>query len=254
MSSIIPTYFRVLTRRALDLLMPPRCLKCGDVVADAGALCAGCFEKITFITMPLCNTCGVPFSDIYLGHTDLSICGACAKSPPAFDRARAVMVYDDDSRSLITGFKYADRTDLAPALGRWMMRAGGELLEDADVILPVPLHRWRMLTRTYNQSAYLTRRIAHLSGLPAEYGVLRRTKPTPSQGGLSASARRLNVAAAFSVTNPALVAGKKVVLVDDVLTTGATLNSCAKTLKQSGAASVDALVVARVPAPSDQNV
>lgn len=233
----------------LDAVMPPRCLKCGEVVGNTGALCAPCFDKISFITSPLCQSCGVPFSDVYLESPDALVCGACVETPPVFERARAVIVYNDDSRSLITRFKYADRTDLAPAFARWMTRVGGDLLVDADVILPVPLHRWRLLTRTYNQSAYLARRIAKLSGVPAEYGVLRRVRATPSQGGLSAAARRRNVAAAFVIKKPDAVTGKRVVLVDDVLTTGATLNACARVLRQSGAAAVDAIVIGRVPAP-----
>lgn len=233
----------------LDAVIPPRCLKCGEVVANTGALCAQCFEKISFITAPLCQSCGIPFSDIYLENPDSLICGTCVENPPVFERARAVIVYNDDSRSLITRFKYADRTDLAPAFARWMTRVGGDLLADADVILPVPLHRWRLLTRTYNQSAYLARRIAQLSGVPAEYGALRRVKATPSQGGLSASARKRNVASAFAIIKPEAVSGKRIVLVDDVLTTGATLNACAKVLRHSGATAVDAIVIGRVPAP-----
>lgn len=238
---------RELGRRVLDAVIPPRCIKCGDVVADTGALCAGCFEQITFITEPFCQSCGIPFSDSYAAHEDGLICGACTAHAPAFDRARAVLVYDDNSRSLVTSLKYADRTDLAPALARWMARAGTSLIDDADIILPVPLHRWRLLMRKYNQSSYLARSISRLTGLPVEYGLLRRVKATQSQGRLSAAARRRNVAAAFSVSRPDQVVGKRVIIVDDVLTTGATLNACAATLRKAGAQAVDALVVGRVP-------
>lgn len=247
--SSFPRNILAVVDRLVDAVIPPRCLQCGEVVANTGALCAQCFDKISFITSPFCQFCGVPFSDSYLENPDSLTCGACAQNPPAFERARAVIVYNDDSRSLITRFKYADRTDLAPAFARWMTRVGGDLLADADVVMPVPLHRWRLLTRTYNQSAYLARRIAKLSGVPVEYGVLRRVKATPSQGGLSAAARRRNVAAAFAIKKPEAVTGKRVVLVDDVLTTGATLNACARALRQSGAAAVDAIVIGRVPAP-----
>lgn len=250
MGSLNPRGFVTAVGRLLDAVIPPRCLQCGSVVANSGALCADCFEKITFITAPICYRCGVPFTDVYIGDSDLMACGACTAHPPVFGRARAVVIYDEHSRSLVTRLKYADRTDMAPALGRWMARAGQALLEEADVIFPVPLHRWRMLTRTYNQSAYLARHIAQLSGVPSEYNALRRVKATPSQGGLSASARKRNVSAAFAITKPGKVSGKRVILIDDVLTTGATLNACSRTLYQAGASTVDALVVGRVPAPT----
>lgn len=247
--AFVPDRLRAIARRALDAVMPPRCLKCGSIVADPGALCATCFDAVTFIMSPFCIRCGIPFIDVYAGTPDTTMCGACVEQSPQFDRARAVFVYNDDSRPLIIRLKHADRTDLTPALGRWMVRAGAAVLEDADLIIPVPLHRWRLFARTYNQSALLCLWVSRLTGIPAAYQVLRRTKPTPSQGGLSATARRRNVANAFSVKNPSAVAGKRIVLIDDVLTTGATLNACARTLRQSGAVSVDALVVGRVPSP-----
>ena len=240
---------RAFGRRGLDAVMPPRCLMCGAVVADPGALCGTCFEDVTFITPPYCARCGIPFIDNYVAAVDTAICGACAERSPSFDKARAVCVYDEKSRSLITRLKYADRTDFTPALGRWMVRAGADLLDGADLIIPVPLHRWRLLTRTYNQSALLARWVSRMSNVPANFSALRRTKGTPSQGGLSAKARRRNVARAFSVPAPLAVTGKRIVLIDDVLTTGATLDACANALIHAGAAGVDALVVARVPAP-----
>ncbi|NKB45272.1 MAG: ComF family protein [Alphaproteobacteria bacterium] len=240
---------KALGRRGLDAVMPPRCLKCGVVVADPGALCAMCFDEVTFITPPYCARCGIPFVDVYTNVVDTAVCGACAKRSPSFDRARAVYVYDEKSRPLITRFKHADRTDFTPALGRWMVRAGAELLGGADLIVPVPLHRWRLLTRTYNQSALLARWVSRHSCVPANYNALHRTKRTPSQGGLSAVGRRRNVARAFTVKDAATVAGKQIVLIDDVLTTGATLDACASALRHAGAVGVDALVVGRVPAP-----
>ena len=177
------------------------------------------------------------------------ICGACAKVPPVFDRARAVFLYTEHSRSLITRLKHSDRTDFAPAMSRWMARAGRALLDDADLLLPVPLHRWRLFWRTYNQSAILARHIHNQTTVEVRFDVLRRVKATPSQGRLSAGARRRNVSGAFEVGTPETVADRHVVLVDDVLTTGATLNACARVLRQAGARRVDALVAARVPAP-----
>lgn len=241
--------WREMGRRALDTVMPPRCMMCGDVVADPGALCAFCFEDVTFITEPFCARCGIPFIDVYAGATETAICGACVQQAPLFDQARAVFVYDEKSRNLVTRLKHADRTDFTPTLARWMVRAGAPLLEDADLIIPVPLHRWRLFLRTYNQSALLARWVSRVSHVPAVYNALRRRKMTPSQGGLSATARRRNVARAFDVTDQQAVSDKRIVLIDDVLTTGATLDSCARALREAGASRVDALVVGRVPAP-----
>ncbi len=243
------TEVRDAARMVVNAVLPPRCLLCSEPVADTGALCASCFDTVEFITPPCCAKCGLPFRDAYAGAPEDLVCGACAKSPPAFDRARAVCLYTEHSRALITRLKHADRADYAPALSRWMVRAGADLLADADLLLPVPLHRWRLFWRTYNQAALLTRHIHQHTGISARYDILRRVKATPSQGRLSAAARRKNVVGAFAVRLKAEVAGRNVVLIDDVLTTGATLNACARALRQAGAKRVDALVASRVPAP-----
>ncbi len=238
-----------LATRLLDSVMPPRCLRCGAMVADPGALCSTCFEAVTFITDPFCHRCGIPFADIPVNTDTILERGSCLEHPPAYDHARAVFVYDADSRPLVTRLKYADRTDHAPSLARWMHRAGSTILEQADFILPVPLHRWRLISRTFNQSTLLVRHLSKVNGIPAKFHVLRRIKATPHQGGLSAKDRQRNVANAFRVVKPDEIAGKKIVLIDDALTTGATLNACARVLKSNEASRVDALVAGRVPAP-----
>jgi ComF family protein len=229
-------------RMLLDQLLPPQCLSCNAVVDAPGSLCAACFQKFTFITAPCCDRCGVPFDAPVI---DDLICGACLKNAPSFARARAAFVYGEDSRALMLKLKHGDRTDAAVHLARWLQRAGAELLASNDVLVPVPLHRWRLLMRTYNQAALLANALGKLSGKPVAVDALRRVKSTPSQGKRNPAERRRNVAGAFAVTGAA-VSGKRVLLVDDVLTTGATADACARCLLQAGAASVDVLVLARV--------
>lgn len=234
------------SRMVLNALLPPQCLACTAVVDDAGALCGACFGRMTFVAPPLCATCGAPFDGPADGHDIL--CGVCIAAPPAYTRARAVFLYDETSRGLVLKLKHGDRTDAAAHLARWMQRSGVELLSACDVIVPVPLHRWRLLMRTYNQSALLANALGKSTGKAVAVEALRRIKATPSQGGLSRSARTRNVGGAFAVKAPEQVAGKRVLLIDDVFTTGATAEACTRALLAAGAAAVDVLVLARVPA------
>lgn len=254
---------RPAARLALDALLPPQCLSCAELVSEPGALCASCWAGLRFIAAPHCRICGWPFETDPHDHNSLAgeasadappadlICGACLREPPSFDRARAVLAYDDASRGLILGFKHADRTHAAPAFARWMARAGAELLITADVIAPVPLHWSRLVARRYNQAALLANGIAQLSGKRSVPDLLIRRRRTPSQGRLSRSERLRNVAGAFAARPSRLsdVRGRRIVLVDDVLTTGATVGACAAALRRAGAASVDVLSLARVIRP-----
>jgi ComF family protein len=230
----------------LDAVMPPQCLACGAPVDRHGGLCAGCFGQITFVTRPYCRICGLPVQSY---SDDEVTCGACLRDRPAFRQARAVMVYNDAGKALVLALKHADRTDLAAHLARWMSREAGDLVRGCDAIVPVPMHRRRLWLRTYNQAALLARALAADTRLPMLATTLVRARPTPSQGGLDRAARRRNVAGAFRVAAPDAVGGKTLLLVDDVLTTGATADSCARALLRAGAAAVDVLVLARVPAP-----
>src|SRR5690242_17467026 len=232
----------------LDLLFPPLCIGCRGAVGQAG-FCAQCWSAITFLDGPGCACCGLPFAVALDGDT---LCAGCLASPPAFDKARAILAYDDNSRSAILALKHADRLDLVPGFSRWLSRTGRNLLEDSDLIVPVPLHRLRLWRRRYNQSAELARRLASDWKRPFEPFALVRSRPTPSQGAMTgAKARRRNVLGAFQVPDPGKVKGKRVLLLDDVLTTGATVEACARALKRAGAERVHVLVLARVVKAAD---
>jgi len=234
---------------ALDLLLPPQCLGCRLVVDAPGSLCPSCWEGVAFVAPPLCVLCGLPFE---FDAGPEAVCGACLREPPAFDHARAVMRYDGGSRDLILGFKHGDRTHGAGAFGAWMARAGAELLADVDLVVPVPLHWTRLFARRYNQSALLAAAMARRCGLPVVPDLLRRTRRTPSQGRLSPAARAKNLRGAIAVNRrqATRVPGQRIVLVDDVLTSGATANACARGLKRAGAVTVDVLILARAVSPA----
>jgi ComF family protein len=232
----------------LDMLFPPLCMGCRAEVSQPG-FCPACWDGITFLEGPGCRCCGLPFAVALEADT---LCAACLAKPPAFDSARAILAYDEKSRSAILALKHADRLDLVPGFSRWLSRSGSALLKDSDLVLPVPLHPWRLWRRRYNQSAELARRLARDWALAYDPGALTRTRSTASQGAMAgARARRRNVLAAFKVPDPVRVAGRRILLVDDVLTTGATVESCARALKRAGAERVHVLVLARVVKASD---
>lgn len=234
----------------LDILLPPTCPCCDAAVSAPGLMCADCYRELTFLTEPLCRCCGAPFPS---GHRrgEAQLCTGCCAQPPLFDRARAAFLYDAAAARLILPLKYADRTDLAGVLALHMARAGKALIEAADLLVPVPLHRRRLFKRRYNQAALLAHALRRRCGLPVLPDALIRTRPTVSLGTLSASARaaELSGAIALRASRSGQIRGRRVLLIDDVLTSGATANACTRALRLAGAARIDVLAGARVPDP-----
>jgi ComF family protein len=228
-----------------DVIMPPVCRGCSVHVADHDVLCPSCWSKVDFIRAPLCDRLGIPLP-FDTGGTMVS--AAATLHPPTYDRARAVASYTGLTRDLVHGLKFNDRHDMRRLLSRWLSEAGRELIADAEVIVPVPLSRSRLLRRHFNQAALLAQDIAR--GTHLEYAPLAlvRIKKTRQQVGLTRRERQLNVAGAFRVPEAYLsvVRGRHVLLIDDVITTGATVGACAKALKRAGARRVDVLAVALV--------
>src|SRR5437763_13832246 len=236
--------FALIPRMALDIALPTLCVSCREPV-DGEGVCAECWAKLSFIAQPYCPRLGIPF--VYDPGPELLSMEAIA-GPPAYARARAAVRYDDVAKTLVHALKYQDRTDLAPAMGRWMARAGEELLNEADWLIPVPLHWRRAWHRRYNQSGALARAIERQSGVKVRGELLRRVRATEQQVGLSRPQRASNVQGALKVSadRQSEVQGRRVVLIDDVLTSGATVDACARALLRAKAATVDVLVFARV--------
>jgi ComF family protein len=228
-----------------DLVMPPVCLVCRVPIGSHDALCARCWREIDFIRPPLCDRLGIPLP---FDAGEGAISAAAAADPPSYDRARAVAAHAGSMRTLIHALKFHDRHDVRRLLGKWLVEAGRELVPEADIVVPVPLARRRLLMRRFNQAAILAREVADLSHLGYEPLVLERTRPTASQVGLSRGARQRNVAGAFSVPprREACVRGRRILLIDDVITTGSTVGACARALRRAGAVRVDVLALAVV--------
>lgn len=232
-------------QKALDLLLPPRCLGTGEIVDAQGMIAPAFWSQLTFIDTPYCLTCGLPFPYATPAGT---LCAACIEEEPVFDTARAAVAYCDASRQMILDFKYGDRLHAVDTFLPWLARAGASLLDDTDLIIPVPLHRKRLWQRRFNQSALLAQKLARHCGNTYLPDGMVRARHTIPQKGLSRKERHQNVKNAFTVppAQAAAIKGKSVMIIDDVFTSGATLNECARILKKAGANKVFVLTVARV--------
>lgn len=229
----------------LDIILPPRCAVTGEIVNGQGLMSPEGWRDLDFISEPLCKVCGVPFDFDTEGEL---LCASCLAETPPYDRARSVVVYNDKSRGIILKFKYADHLHTVPTLAGWLQKTGGEFLSQADIIIPVPLHRGRLFSRRYNQSALLAKALAARTKKPFVPDLLQRIRATPPQGKLDYKARYKNVKSAFSLNERYMpdLGGKTIVLVDDVYTSGATAKECTKVLKEAGAEKVFVLALARV--------
>lgn len=243
----MPHMTQIAGRAIASVLFPDTCLACRVHVAERGTLCPDCWSKLHFIAEPVCDVTGAPFQHEF---GERMVSAEALADPPPYVRARAAVLHSGIARQLVQRLKYGDQTELAPWMANWMLRAGAELVRGSDVVVPVPLHAMRFLSRRYNQSAELARAVANRSGLPFEPGALRRIKPTRRQVGLSANERRVNVRGAFRVPpeGEIAVAGRTVLLVDDVYTTGATITAATKALMRAGASGVNVLTFSRVVA------
>jgi ComF family protein len=241
-------------RRILDFALPPRCPGCGAIAAEPHRFCLECWQSLTFLGEPCCARCGLPFA--FAGAGDAS-CGACLAEPPPFDRLRAAVAYGEISRLVALKLKYSGRLGLAETLAHFMLRhvdgRAGQAGEGNALLVPVPLHRWRIWKRGYNQAALIAGSLSRRSGLPVGLDLLSRTRATPPLRGLGRRERALAVRGAFKVPPSARgrIAGRRILLVDDVYTSGATAAACARALKRAGAASVEILCWARVVRADD---
>lgn len=238
----------------IDLILPPKCLSCSALINEAHNICADCWKELHFISEPRCASCGYPFGS-EMSHIDFStigesLCGACQKKPRIFDKAISALRYDDHSKKMIIGFKHHDKLEYATFFAKLLRQAGTKIFDDIDIIIPVPLHKKRLFKRRFNQSAIVSNILSNYIEKPHEPTILIRSKNTPPQTG-NMNKRSKNVQGAFKVVSKykGKLTGKNILLIDDVFTTGATIENCSKSLKKAGAGKIYVLTIFRVIAP-----
>lgn len=235
---------RATARSIVDFALPPRCPGCGTITDRQHGFCLSCWQGLSFLAEPCCARCGLPFE---YDAGDGAECGSCIADPPSFDKMRAAVIYGEIARRVVLKLKYGGRPGVADTLAHFMLRHV-DRGDTGAVLAPVPLHRWRIWKRGYNQSALIAAALARHSGMEADVNLLRRVKATPFLRGMSRRERALAVRGVFKVKDarkPA-IAGKTIILIDDVFTTGATADACARALKRSGAKAVNIICWARV--------
>ncbi|MBE1237136.1 ComF family protein [Phaeovibrio sulfidiphilus] len=236
----------VFGRTLVDAILPHTCPRCKDIVSGHQGLCASCFARLSFIDGPVCWRCGLPLAQEPGDDRAPRLCPECLTRRPLYRCARAALLYDEESAPLVLQLKHADRTESVDLFARWMTHAGRSLLTPDCLLIPVPLHWSRLFLRRYNQAGLITRAIASGTGLEADLRGLRRTRRTAPQGRKRRAQRMENVRNAFEAVHPERLKGRAVVLVDDVMTTGATMEACTRTLVAAGVTRVDVLTLARV--------
>lgn len=235
-----------LFQNLFDIVLPPRCIYCGKICETENSLCVDCFQKINFITDPYCKCCGMPFENT-VNVNQKMLCPECLKTKPLIHFHRSAIHYDEFSKQAILSFKFMDKEENAKVFAKWLMLAGRDIFESGiDTIIPVPLSYQRLIHRRYNQSAILARELGRLTSLKVDTTNLVKIKNTKPQTSFLKTKRLTNLKNAFDVKNKDAVKEKRILLIDDVRTTGATLNECAKVLLKNGAKSVDSLTIARV--------
>ena len=237
--------------KLIDFILPPRCIVTGEIVDRQGMIAPEIWGQLNFISDPQCVRCGYPFDFEQKGVGINNLCASCLRQPPIYGKLRSSLFYDNTSRDIILAFKHGDRTHAAPSFMPWLYQAGRELIDQVDFIVPVPLHRYRLLKRRYNQAAILAQYFSKETNIPCLLRALKRQKYTQTQGYLRESARKRNVKNAFSISSKEAdkLKGTRILLIDDVYTTGATVTECANTLLNVGVSNVDVLTIARVVKP-----